>query len=91
MKSTQNNYRAIGLMSGTSMDGLDIIAVHFEKTNGKWQFQIEASDCIPYPSFWTTTLKNLHLSSLQTYAEVNVLYGNYLGEKINVFIKKHQL
>jgi anhydro-N-acetylmuramic acid kinase len=91
MQSTQNTYRAIGLMSGTSLDGLDIIAVRFTKLDEKWQFEIEATDCIPYTAFWTTTLKNLHQASLETYAEINALYGQYLGKKVNEFIEKHHL
>ena len=45
-------YNVIGLMSGSSLDGLDIAFVHFEETAGKWQFEILETACIPYPAEW---------------------------------------
>ena len=41
-------YRVIGLMSGSSLDGLDIAFIEFEEKGGKWQFAIQETDCVPY-------------------------------------------
>lgn len=35
-------------MSGTSLDGLDLCAVEFERTNGRWTYRIHAFETIPY-------------------------------------------
>jgi anhydro-N-acetylmuramic acid kinase len=53
----ENNFLAIGLMSGTSLDGLDICYVKFEKKQ-HWNFEILHAETIKYPKFWEEKLKN---------------------------------
>ncbi|MDH5604312.1 MAG: anhydro-N-acetylmuramic acid kinase, partial [Cyclobacteriaceae bacterium] len=45
------HYKAIGLMSGTSLDGLDIVYAEFYKKKEKvtWEFSINKATTIPYP------------------------------------------
>ena len=86
----ENNFLAIGLMSGTSLDGLDICYVKFEKTQ-HWNFEILHAETVKYPKFWEEKLKNsIHLSA-EEIAELNSEYGFYLGEKVNEFISKNQI
>ena len=47
---------AIGLMSGSSLDWLDIALVRFQEKNGKYGFQILQAETLPYPEFWTQQL-----------------------------------
>jgi len=84
-------YRAIGLMSGSSLDGLDIAFAEFQENGGRWGYQILAADCYPYPVEWTTRLKGtIHLSA-KDYLLLHTAYGHYLGEQVNRFIEAHQL
>ena len=86
----ENNFLAIGLMSGTSLDGLDICYVKFEKKQ-HWNFEIQHAETVKYPKFWEEKLKNsIHLSA-EDIAELNSDYGFYLGEKVNEFISKNQI
>ena len=48
---------SIGLMSGTSLDGLDIVYVKFHKNNYS-DFEIIHSNTIKYSEFWEARLKN---------------------------------
>ena len=50
-------YRAIGLMSGSSLDGLDIAFVEFQETSGRWNFEIKAVACYPYDEEWIVRLQ----------------------------------
>ncbi|KMQ68686.1 anhydro-N-acetylmuramic acid kinase [Chryseobacterium sp. FH2] len=82
--------QAIGLMSGTSLDGLDICFAKFEKKNS-WSFQILKAETIPYPKNWEDKLRNsIHLS-VEELLELNSEYGFYLGELTNRFIQKNRL
>ena len=47
---------AIGLMSGSSLDGLDIALVRFQEKEDKYQFQILQAETLPYPEYWTEQL-----------------------------------
>lgn len=85
-------FHALGLMSGTSLDGLDICHASFEKDEfGKWNFQILHASTFPYSETWEHQLRNaIHLSA-EAIFELNAEYGFYLGEKIKEFIKKYSL
>lgn len=81
---------AIGLMSGTSLDGLDICLAEFEKQD-KWSFQILKAETIPYDEDWENKLRHsIHLSA-EDLLELNSEYGFYLGRQVKEFIHKHQL
>lgn len=77
-------------MSGTSLDGLDICFVKFEKTTS-WNFEIVKAETVPYPSYWEDQLKNSIHFSAEKLLELNSEYGFYLGETVKNFIQKHQL
>ena len=49
-------YRVIGLMSGSSLDGLDITFVELHENAGKWNYEIIKADCYPYSAEWTEKL-----------------------------------
>ena len=85
-------YEAIGLMSGTTMDGLDICPASFEKnTGGTWNYQILNAETIPYSPTWEKQLRNaIHLSSEDLLA-LHTAYGFFLGETTKAFIDRHQL
>ena len=42
-------YRAIGIMSGSSLDGLDIAFTELTDTGGKWSYEINAAQCLTFP------------------------------------------
>ncbi len=84
-------YRAIGLMSGSSLDGLDIVFAEFQSQGGKWSYEIVEADCYTYNKEWTEALKNaIHLSA-KDYLLLHSQYGHYLGQQVNRFIQEHQL
>ncbi len=78
-------------MSGSSMDGLDIVHVQLDEVRGQWNFEILHADCIPYNEQWAHDLKeaaNMHVSN---FLKLHTSYGRYLGEQINAFIAKYEL
>jgi len=84
-------YRAIGIMSGSSLDGLDIAFVEFNESAGNWSFEILAADCYPYAAEWTEKLKNAIGLNALDYQLLHTAYGHYIGKEVNRFIDEHQL
>ena len=84
-------YRAIGLMSGSSLDGLDIAFVVFTETGGKWEYQIEHTGCLPYPEVWRKRLAEAILLDAKSYLQLHAAYGHYMGSSVLQFINDHAL
>ncbi|MBX3254354.1 MAG: anhydro-N-acetylmuramic acid kinase [Chitinophagaceae bacterium] len=84
-------YRAIGLMSGSSLDGLDIAYVQFHENAGKWEFDIKAAECYEYTSYWKHKLESSIQLNALNYQLLDVEFGHFTGEKVSEFINKHQL
>lgn len=88
---TKNTYKTIGIMSGTSLDGVDIAYCEFNCNNNKWHYEIIHAETIPYNNTWLVRLKELHKQPAFIYPKTDAFYGKYLGQLANAFIKKHQL
>ncbi len=84
-------YNVIGLMSGSSLDGLDIAFVHFEEAAGKWQFEILETACIPYSQEWRKDLASSGGLTAKDYLLLHTSYGHYLGNCINDFLEERNL
>ncbi|WP_417429696.1 anhydro-N-acetylmuramic acid kinase [Halpernia sp.] len=84
-------YFALGLMSGTSLDGLDICYAKFCFQNKSWSFEILKTKTIAYSKSWTEKLANaIQLSSIDL-LELNSEYGFYLGEKVEDFLSLNNI
>ncbi|MGJ8745669.1 anhydro-N-acetylmuramic acid kinase [Polaribacter sp.] len=85
-----NNVFAIGVMSGTSLDGIDLVYVQFDKEKVS-NFSILYADTVSYSENWSTRLQNaIHFSS-DDLKKLNLEYGAFLGDVINDFINKNEI
>lgn len=84
-------YRTIGLMSGSSLDGLDIVFAEFHENAGNWNFEIKAADCYGYSAQWKERLQNATSLSALEYQLLHTDYGYYLGKEVNRFIDENNL
>lgn len=81
----------IGLMSGTSLDGLDLCCVNFKYDDGKWSYEMLKAEDESYPEEIKQKLANAQNMSAEEYALFNSDYGIYLGQRVKAFIDRNGL
>jgi anhydro-N-acetylmuramic acid kinase len=80
----------IGMMSGTSLDGLDIAYVRFTH-NIKWNYEIICAKTVNYDEILHARLKNAHtLSGLQL-SMLHVELGSWMGYQCNQFMEEYAI
>ncbi len=83
--------KVIGVMSGTSLDGVDLAFVEFKEGNGQINFSLQACETISYNNEWKKSLKESISLNAESFCKLNVDYGHFLGKLIIDFIKKNNL
>ncbi|WBX70750.1 anhydro-N-acetylmuramic acid kinase [Tenacibaculum retecalamus] len=83
-------YFVIGLMSGTSLDGIDLVYVQFDKKDYK-NFRILTADTISYTDYWKEKLQTAIHFPEEYLLKLDAKYGELLGTEINLFIKKNKI
>ena len=79
----------VGLMSGTSLDGLDLFCVRFADNHN--DFQILAAQTVPYSPEWKSKLENAFFGTTTEVDALDKAYGVFLAEQITDFINIHSL
>ena len=87
----KNKYNVIGVMSGTSLDGVDLARIEFCLVNNKWTFEIYESETIGYHQSWIHQLKTAVSFSEMELDKLNQDYTILLASIISTFIEKHKI
>lgn len=81
-------YSVLGMMSGTSLDGLDLAhcSIWYD---GHWRFSIHECETITYAKERKWQLQNaIHLSEKE-HLKLHIDYGKWLGEQAKYFMDRH--
>ena len=84
-------YNVIGVMSGTSLDGVDLAHICFKIAANKWTFDIQECETIAYHKNWIQELKVAVDYSKKKLDQLNIDYTELLASIISDFIKKHKI
>jgi anhydro-N-acetylmuramic acid kinase len=86
-----SNYEIVGLMSGTSLDGLDIVHATFTKRNDVWSFELTNSATYEYS---LPLVERLHSAKDKTIPALLTLdkdFGNEMAVLVNEFIREKKI
>lgn len=83
-------FSVIGIMSGTSLDGIDLTYITFKKKE-KWSFDIHAAQTIPYSAVWKKKLDALTQMDANALSEVDLEYTLLLAALILRFIQSNKI
>ena len=90
MKS-KNKYKVIGLMSGTSLDGLDLVYCTIKLKKKAWKFEIQVSTTKRYSPEWKRKLSAAHALTAPELFSLDHEYGKYLGKVTLEFMKENKI
>lgn len=87
-------YNIIGVMSGTSLDGIDLAHVVYTLKQGDketWSFEVLKAQTIPYSDSWRDTLSRAVTLDKQQLDKLDEAYTVYLAQVIQDFILQNNL
>lgn len=86
--SNKSIFYVVGVMSGTSLDGIDLCYVRFEQAES-WKFKVIDAKTVDYPKEWQELLQNAISYSPSKLAQINKDYTYFLSKVISDFIKQY--
>jgi anhydro-N-acetylmuramic acid kinase len=89
MSSEKSSYIVAGLMSGTSLDGLDVAICRFTKNN-EWEYKILAAKTFDYSRELKLKLSEAHLLNGENLTQLHSDLGTLHGEWLHDFILLHK-
>ncbi len=81
------SFHAIGLMSGTSLDGLDIAFCRFDVEEEVWKCKILNANTLPYSAAWREKLATAHTLQPIDLLALHSEYGQWLGRTCREFME----
>lgn len=80
----RNEWDGIGVMSGTSLDGIDLAWCHFcRQEDGRWDYRIDKATTVPYSEDFRQRLANAQELSALEYVKLNNDVAEIFAEAVN--------
>jgi len=94
MNNTRNagsTLRIIGVMSGSSLDGLDLAYCQLTPQSSKWSYSILQGETVPYSATMHRRLMDLSRLDAEETAQLDADLGMFIAQSILAFVEKHAL
>jgi anhydro-N-acetylmuramic acid kinase len=87
----EREYSVVGMMSGTSLDGMDLILCRFRRIQGQWVFTILKSVTLEYTPAWKRSLSYAASLGSEDFLLLHHEYGRFIGSQIHIFLTENDL
>lgn len=85
-------YHILGLMSGSSLDGLDLAYCQLDwDQEDVAQWSIVEAATLPFSAIWQRRLRHLPDQPALTFAQTHTYFGRYMGELVQQFLSAHSI
>lgn len=84
-------YNVIGLMSGSSHDGLDIAFAEITDVRNDWTFEIKHAACIPFEKEMEQQLRHAAALPVPEFLKLHTAFGRWIGTQVVDFINTNEL
>ena len=89
--SEPTEYYSLGVMSGSSLDGLDLARVRFRKLHSGWRYHLCEAETIPFPPELEETLGRIASADKQQLKAADQALGHFIALSIQDFIRRHRI
>jgi len=83
----KGSWRVLGMMSGSSLDGLDLCLASFAETETGWTYQLESSETVVYPVFLQQQLASAHTLSGLGLMQLDAALGKFFSAAAADFLR----
>ena len=90
MKELANQTYILGIMSGTSLDGLDLALCCFENDGNSWKYQIKSCKTVVYPEAIKERLAHVVDCSALALTQLDIELGHFIASSVNLFLKNEK-
>jgi anhydro-N-acetylmuramic acid kinase len=89
--SGSTKYTIAGIMSGTSLDGLDIALCEIKENEKGHSYSILKAETIPYSAEQKNKLRSLPYLNVENYFKLHHQFGKFIAKEINAFAGKNSI
>tara|TARA_B100000575_G_scaffold182191_1_gene146333 strand:+ start:534 stop:1601 length:1068 start_codon:yes stop_codon:yes gene_type:complete len=90
MSNINHVFSVVGVMSGTSLDGLDLAHILFKKSDDIWSFDLKKIETVPYSGKHLSFLKKTYEGKIDIKTS-DIYFGEIISKYIERFALKNQI
>lgn len=89
--SNREEWKIVGVMSGSSLDGIDLALCTFSGFDKKFKWSIDRAETVAYDKDWINRLKRVPNMQAREFVQTDYDFGYLIGKLVKQFIGKEEV